>query len=103
MEIDEFRAILTSFLSETGMSKRQVALEAKVPQSQVSNWSNGGGVRVTPNSMRVLNVIESYRDKKHPRLPRDIETAVQALLNGESRRTEAVERVLISLQGVFST
>ena len=53
MHINKFKILLNEFLNETGMSKNLLAAKSGVPQSQVSDWSNGKGVRFTRNSKKV--------------------------------------------------
>ena len=101
MHIDDFKITLNDFLSDTGISKSQLASDARVPQSQVSDWSNGKGVRFTENAKRVLDAIEDHRNSSNARLPENLELAVKDLLNGKQSRIQTVETILHSLKGAF--
>jgi len=101
MHINKFKIVLNEFLNETGMSKNQLAAKSGVPQSQVSDWSNGKGVRFTRNSKKVLEFIEIYRKSPNQKIPEDIETAIRKLLNGDKNRVKALENMLNSLKDAF--
>ena len=102
MQIDEFRKKLNEFLDETGMSKNQLASNAGVSQSQISDWSNGKGKRFTQKSMKVIYFIEDYRSSSDQKIPKSIEAAVRILLKGDNSKVEALENILKSLKGLFN-
>lgn len=100
MNFDTFVYELNTFLNETGMSKRALASMAKVPQSQVSDWSNGNGVRFTPNAKKVLNTIVNYRTSSEP-LPDNVEKAIRDVWKGDQKRADVIANVIHSLQPIF--
>ena len=103
MEISEFRQVLCSFLENSGMSKNELAKKSKVSQSQISNWSSGGGVRFTKNASRVLKKIDELDPTRGKQLSPELEGALVSLLNGERDREQAIKKVLFSLRDVFTT
>ena len=97
MNFYKFHQELQSFLNDTGMSRNALAKKAGVPQSQVSNWSHGKGKRFTENSLKVMSVINEYRNTQQPPLPKEIEEAVRRAWDGDSSRIGLICDVLHAL------
>lgn len=97
MTIDEFRAELKAFLTDSGMSKNALALKAGVAQSQVSDWSNGKGARYTVNARKVMMAIENHRMQGGTSIPEEIETAVRQAWGNNPHRKDLICDVLRAL------
>lgn len=100
MTITDFQNTLNLFLEEYGMSKNELARRTNVPQSQISDWSNGKGKRFTMNAKRVVDFIVNYRKSPKQPLPENIENAVRNLMDGSNERNKAIEEILVSLTRV---
>lgn len=97
MNIIEFRKELIEYLDETGVSQNELSKNAKVPQSQISAWVNGGGKRVGKNSRRVLVVIEKYRKYGDSPIPSNVEAAVREFCGGSQERSDILVQMIKSL------
>ena len=103
MTLEQFKADLNWYLDETGMSKKALASKAKVCQSQISDWSNGKGVRFTEKAKSVANIIEDYRNSGEAPIPQNIEDAVREVWQGDEKCAEVIANLVYSLKPITNS
>lgn len=102
MNPNSFKIELQEFLSTTGISQNQLSKEARVPQSQISDWNKGKMKRFGKNAKRVLNVIENYRLSDEAKLPEDLQQVVRDFYGGKQENCELLKRLITSLKPIIA-
>lgn len=100
MDIYTFRLTLVEYLDSSGVSQSELSKEAKIPQSQISSWVNGGGKRYGKNPRKVMSIIENYRTSDEAPIPSNVAKAVKDFCGGSKKRSEILTSMIESLQSI---
>lgn len=102
MNFSDFLLILRRFLDESGMTQRELALASGVQESQLSEWLSGKrGKLMSKGTNRVLAVIQKKHREGEIPIPREIDTAIRRVWDGDPQKAIILANLIESLGPAF--
>ncbi|MCC2605620.1 helix-turn-helix domain-containing protein [Planctobacterium marinum] len=100
LSFTQFSENLNDFLLNSGISQNQISRDLGLSQSQISDWKNGKGVRLSKNAKMVSEYIETYRNSNNKQLPRSLQNTIHNFCRGSKEKYEKLERIIQALNEI---